>query len=118
MATVNISKKALHRRTRLYSVETVGFRPECDYLTSGIEPLELQTIGLERVAYITDMRLDIISLKYYGSYHYAWLIMEHNNILDPWNELKIGDLLKIPSLEEYFYFTKQKKRQKLSKKIR
>lgn len=53
--------------------------------------LESKTIVLEN-----DLSLDEISLKYYGTPLYYWLIGEANNVSDPFIKLKKGDSVKIP----------------------
>lgn len=39
---------------------------------------------------------DIISLKFYNSPLYYWIILDFNNINDPYVELQEGTILKIP----------------------
>lgn len=41
--------------------------------------------------------LDTLALYYYNSPTYFWIIADFNNILDPYEELKIGSILKIPT---------------------
>lgn len=41
--------------------------------------------------------LDTLSLYYYGSPLYYWIIADFNRIQDPYKELKEGDILKIPT---------------------
>jgi len=44
-------------------------------------------------------RLDLISHRYYGTPFLYWLIALANDIQEPWEELPIGTLLRIPNLE-------------------
>ena len=41
--------------------------------------------------------LDSIALSYYNNPTYYWIIADYNRILDPYEELKVGSQLKIPS---------------------
>lgn len=41
---------------------------------------------------------DSISLYYYNSPLYFWIIMDFNNIQDPFQELNVGQVLRIPTL--------------------
>lgn len=44
----------------------------------------------------TQYRLDLISLKFYGTTVYDWVIAEVNNIADPIKDVKVGLKLIIP----------------------
>lgn len=46
----------------------------------------------------TDVTLDEISLKYYGTPLYYWAIGEVNNISDPFEKIKKGTSIKIPEV--------------------
>lgn len=46
----------------------------------------------------TENRLDIISLMYYKTPQYWWIIAIANNIIDPLAEIKEGTRLRIPSI--------------------
>lgn len=41
---------------------------------------------------------DSLSLQYYNSPLHYWVIMDFNHLQDPFQSLKIGDHLKIPTL--------------------
>lgn len=43
---------------------------------------------------------DSLSLYYYNSPLYYWVIMDFNQIQDPFQKLKIGQILKIPALND------------------
>lgn len=45
-----------------------------------------------------DQTLDEISLKYYGTPLYYWLVGEANSIEDPFSKILKGTTLKIPEL--------------------
>ena len=41
--------------------------------------------------------LDTLALYYYNSPTFFWIIADFNNILDPYEDLKVGETLKIPT---------------------
>lgn len=41
--------------------------------------------------------LDTLALYYYNSPTFYWIIADFNKILDPYEDLKIGSILKIPT---------------------
>jgi len=43
-------------------------------------------------------RPDILSLKIYNSIDYWWILLLINGINDPYNDLKVGDIIQIPSI--------------------
>lgn len=59
---------------------------------------------------VTDMELgqpDLIAYKCYGNEQYDWLIMNANGIVDPYNDLYIGQILRIPDLQQALSYLKQ-----------
>lgn len=47
--------------------------------------------------------LDSLALKYYNNPTYYWIIADFNRISDPYESLKIGTALKIPSFSAIEY---------------
>ena len=43
---------------------------------------------------------DSLALKFYNSPTFFWVICDFNKVRDPYQELKEGDMLKIPSITE------------------
>lgn len=41
---------------------------------------------------------DTLALYYYNDPTYFWIICSYNHIADPYTELKVGSIIKIPSL--------------------
>jgi hypothetical protein len=78
-------------------------------MTKGFGLAEYEKNGITFPTYTiigTDInRVDIISLKVYGRTDYWWMLMRVNNILDPFNDLYIGQVLKTPPINmiEDFY---------------
>lgn len=77
---------------------------ELDYLTTNINKMDLETVDYFTVDAATENRIDLISLKFYGNYHFGWLIGLHNNIEDITNGFPIGTRVALPSIDEYYRF--------------
>lgn len=77
---------------------------EKDPLMTALVGMKLTTQQTYTVTGITAARLDLVSYKFYNSFDYGWLIAEHNDILDPFGEVTVGKVLKIPDLMDYFRF--------------
>ena len=45
-----------------------------------------------------ESRADAIAFKFYGDPSLFWVILESNNILDPFEELNVGSKIRIPRL--------------------
>jgi len=92
----------------LFAEKTVNDNTELDYLDSKIKQLieveDLTTSDTIRIPESVKYRPDLLSLKYYGTYHLGWLIALYNNFLDPIFDFEVGVLVKIPSIEEYQRF--------------
>jgi hypothetical protein len=50
---------------------------------------------------------DLIAYLMYGQEQYDWLIMDFNGIVDPYNDLYIGQVLRIPDLQQALAYLKQ-----------
>ena len=46
-------------------------------------------------------RPDVISLKLYGTIDFWWLLMKFNRVDDVWNELYIGQVIKVPDVRDF-----------------
>lgn len=77
---------------------------ELDYVDTDITDIDLRTATKFRITSMMQYRGDLISLKYYGSYNYAWLIALHNDFLDPIMDFEQGKLIDIPDIDQYFRF--------------
>jgi hypothetical protein len=77
---------------------------EKDLIMTSLNKMKLKTTEKYTVTQITQRRLDLISWKFYQSFDFGWLIAEHNNIMDPFEEVIVGKVLNIPSLTDYFRF--------------
>lgn len=55
------------------------------------------TVGIVQPGY--EHRADKISYLFYNTPELDWLICWYNNISDPFQQLNVGDQIKIPSLQ-------------------
>lgn len=91
-------------RKYLYRTSEVDGVKELDYLQTRLVYREFQISNEITLTDATAYRPDLISRVAYGSPHYGWLIMDHNNILDPYIQLTTGTVLEIPDISDYFDF--------------
>ena len=103
---------SLKRRQDIYKKVEVNGNKELDYLEGGLSFMEIDSFDVDifTVPSYLARRPDLISYAEYGDPDYGWLIMEYNDIFDPWDELYPGRTLKIPSLKQYYNFYNKNKR--------
>jgi len=79
---------------------------ELDFLyNSFVGWRENYPVGYYRVTSEDILRPDLISYKNYGTVAYWWLILFVNEIQDPFTDLEVGKVLRIPStLDIYDFF--------------
>lgn len=92
----------IHERKYLYGREEVDGILELDYLQTDLSRSDLRVDRTITITDDTQYRPDILSKVAFGSYHFGWYLMDYNNILDPYEELKTGVVLKIPNITEFF----------------
>lgn len=74
---------------------------ERDILTNYWEEFETKRpVQYHNVSYGDSQRPDLISLKYYGTDQYWWVVCKYNQIDDVWNDLIEGDTIKIPHIQD------------------
>lgn len=96
---------ALWEREYYYKLANVDDRSlELDYLTSNLHRMNLETVDWFIVDAVTENRADLISLKFFGNYHFGWLIGMHNDIENLVTGFPIGKKVAIPSLDDYYRF--------------
>lgn len=91
-------------RKYLYRSSVVDGVKELDYLRTQLVYRDFQISNEVTVTDATAHRPDLISRVAYGSPHYGWLIMDHNDILDPYIQLTTGTVLEVPDISDYFDF--------------
>jgi len=61
-------------------------------------------------------RPDLISIKFYGTDKYWWLICKFNKLDDLWNDLEIGQIISVPEIadiEDFYTAVKRKKKEEI-----
>lgn len=94
----------IESRKFLYGRETVDGVPELDYLKTEITEMDLDVARVITVRSHTAFRPDLLSQIAFGQFDMGWLLMDYNDILDPFEELVPGKKLNVPSQSEYFEF--------------
>lgn len=97
----------LTNRYSLFKIVEVDNNDEYDLLSSNLSFMNLSTATTFRVPQAAVGRPDLISFKMYETTEYWWLILVHNDIIDPIDELYTGRVLEIPSLNDYYDFYNQ-----------
>tara|TARA_R110002020_G_scaffold379488_6_gene590766 strand:- start:15854 stop:16171 length:318 start_codon:yes stop_codon:yes gene_type:complete len=60
-----------------------------------LKDLDEKPFKLIKITSGEEARPDVIAYNYYGSSEYYWLVMQTNNISDPYEGLLAGDVIKI-----------------------
>jgi len=99
----------INKRQLMFKEEIISDNLELDYLSEN--PINFDGFSSEDELYMVKQhvmgRVDLISYEVYGTVDLWWLILLRNNIIDPLSEISVGDILKIPSLGDYYdYFNK------------
>ena len=97
----------INKRHSLYSKVRVDSIEEFDFLSSNLTFLDMDDSKTFRIPRFAEGRPDLISHLVYESTDYWWLILYHNDIIDPIEELTANRLLDIPSLNDYYDFHNQ-----------
>jgi hypothetical protein len=95
-------------RTVFYKITDVGNGNEYDHLYNNLSKFTMTyPATYYRVKEEDIMRLDLVSYKVYKTVDYWWLIGVVNQIQDPFNDVTVGDLLKIPNILDIYNFYKK-----------
>lgn len=82
---------------------------ELDYLDNLYYDMVLPTTQTIIIDSVFAERPDRIAYKMLGDFNLGWLICWHNDIDDPVNDLQIGKVIDIPSVQEFYrYLNKQR----------
>ena len=101
---------ALWERQFYFKEATTENTKELDYLTGNFNKMRLETVDHFVVDAATENRPDLISLKFFGNYHFGWLIGMHNDIENLVTGFPIGRKIKLPSIDEYYRFNNRNAR--------
>jgi hypothetical protein len=95
-------------RLNFYTKEVVNSISELDFLNNSLSKFTLNYDVNYYLVNDTDlMRPDMISYKNYGTVNYWWIICYINNIFNPFNDLYVGQQLKIPNVIDIYEFYRQ-----------
>jgi len=99
----------INKRQLVYKQEIINTNLELDYLSE--KTIDFDSFPSGDDYYMVKQqfigRIDLISYDVYGTVDLWWLILLRNNIIDPINDIEVGDVLKIPSISDYYdYFNK------------
>lgn len=87
--------------------ELTAIHKEPDFLATKLIDMKLPTIENFRIGAAFVNRPDLISQKYYGNYHFGWLLAYHNDFLDMTEDFYLSRQIEIPDLNAYFkYFNR------------
>ncbi len=95
-------------RLKFYEKVTVDNQEELDFLDNSLSKFIMNyEVDYYLVSEIDLMRPDMISYKNYGTVNYWWVICLVNNIFNPFNDLYVGQQLKIPNVQDIYEFYKK-----------
>ena len=85
-------------RVSRYSVFPYYYNREDNKYVNGITaPLKKQNVNFVSHKVERNDTLDSLSLYYYGNSIYFWAIADFNDITDCYADLKVGNIIKIPT---------------------
>lgn len=97
-------------RTKFYKKTVVNNIQEVDLLYHNLSEFKMK---YDPDYYRTDttdaMRPDLISYRNYGTIRYWWIICLVNSIQNPFNDITVGMILKIPNILDIYDFYKSYK---------
>lgn len=95
-------------RTRFYNEVEVNGIDEIDFLYNNLSKFSPKyRVAYFKVKEVDLQRPDLISDKVYGTVKYWWLILSFNGIQNPFTDIQIGDLLKMPNILDIYDFYKR-----------
>lgn len=95
---------ALSERRYLYPVATVDGKRELDFIRSSIDAMNLKTSQQWKIPSQFEHRPDLISYKFFGTYHLGWLLARHNGFMDMTFDFNTGVTLKIPDITDFYKY--------------
>jgi len=95
---------AITDRKSLYRHVLVDGNKEIDPLDSVIPDMEFSDDRSRSIVISEDLlgRLDLISFYLYDTSDFWWLIAQHNDLLNPMEDMYIGQVLMIPSQIDFY----------------
>jgi hypothetical protein len=96
------------KRSKFYQIATVDGVQELDFLNNNLNKFVMNyPASYYRVSESDLMRPDMISYNNYKTVNYWWIICLVNDIYDPFNDFKVGQLITIPSVLDIYDFVKK-----------
>jgi len=102
-------------RTNFYRKEIVNGHTENDLVMNYFNDVFTITRPLRYYAMEDGdvQRPDLVSIKFYGTDKYWWIISKFNQIDDWWNDIEIDQIISVPSIadiEDFYTAVKRKKK--------
>lgn len=95
-------------RTNFFNITTTDGNQEYDHLYNTLSRFTINyPVRYYRIQEEDIMRPDLISYKAYQSVSYWWLIAFINNINNPFTDMEVGNLIKIPNTIDIYDFYKK-----------
>ena len=95
-------------RTKFFNKITVRGIEELDFLHHNLSKFKMKYTPVYYRIDIHDInRPDLISYKNYGTIQYWWIICLINGIFNPFEDIKVGDIIKIPNKLDIYDFHKK-----------
>lgn len=95
---------SIENRLNLYKTVTINQNQELDYLDTAFAGKKF----VEMTTYMVDQedvgRLDLVSMLFYDTPDFWWIIAQQNDILDINNEMYVGMQLIIPDINDFYNF--------------
>ena len=94
-------------RLDFFPVVTVDGLDEVDQIGGNLSKFTpVRQVSYYRVAQEDLMRPDLISQKAYGTVSFWWVICLVNDLSNPFTDLEVGTLLKVPNILDVYDFNK------------
>jgi hypothetical protein len=98
--------KSRYNRTDFYTKHNINNINENDLVTNAFKDFKMNfEFNFYTLKAVDVRRFDILSLRFYRTDKYWWILAKVNNIDDLWNDASAGDVLKIPDvrdIEDYY----------------
>ena len=91
-------------RQGLFPKVLIDNKMEPDIIASSLNAMQLPDVGIFVVKEYHVGRPDLIAYASVGDVRLWWLLLFHNDIIDPDEEIVVGTELKIPDLSAYYTF--------------
>ena len=102
---MSVRNKDISKRRFLYKTVLVDSNKELDYLTTKLPELKTKPKDTSFIVNAYHIgRLDLVSQEIFDTPSLWWLIAHVNDIIDPLEDMYLGQELIIPSTIDYYKF--------------